>query len=52
MNIKVVVFLFLQDCFTFMDRGFVFRLINMYMDNFMPGDPKVIEYSTLYQFYC
>ena len=24
-----------------MDRGFVFRLINMYVDNFGPGDPKV-----------
>jgi len=34
----------LQQCFTFMDRGFVFRLINMYIDNFHPTDPRVREH--------
>ncbi|KAI2660393.1 Dedicator of cytokinesis protein 9 [Labeo rohita] len=32
-------------CFTFMDRGFVFKQINNYMNCFMPGDTK-----TLYEF--
>lgn len=26
-----------------MDRGFVFRLINSYMDNFSPGDPRALH---------
>lgn len=30
-----------QRCFTFMDRGFVLKQINNYMNCFMPGDPKV-----------
>lgn len=30
-----------QRCFTFMDRGFVFKQINNYMNCFVPGDPKV-----------
>uniref|UniRef100_A0A3Q3M1Q5 Dedicator of cytokinesis 9b n=1 Tax=Mastacembelus armatus TaxID=205130 RepID=A0A3Q3M1Q5_9TELE len=37
--------LFIKRCFTFMDRGFVFKQINNYMNCFMPGDPK-----TLYEF--
>ncbi|XP_034720249.1 dedicator of cytokinesis protein 9 isoform X3 [Etheostoma cragini] len=36
---------FIKRCFTFMDRGFIFKLINNYMNCFMPGDPK-----TLYEF--
>ncbi|XP_044001761.1 dedicator of cytokinesis protein 9 isoform X3 [Aphidius gifuensis] len=35
--------LFLKKCLTFMDRGFVFSLINNYMDNFKPGDPKILH---------
>ena len=33
-----------QRCFTFMDRGFIFKQINTYISCFMPGDPKV-EFS-------
>uniref|UniRef100_A0A8C4WV33 Dedicator of cytokinesis 9 n=1 Tax=Eptatretus burgeri TaxID=7764 RepID=A0A8C4WV33_EPTBU len=29
-----------QRCFTLMDRGFVFQLINQYMSEFNPGDTK------------
>ncbi|XP_016894015.1 dedicator of cytokinesis protein 9-like isoform X3 [Cynoglossus semilaevis] len=36
---------FIKRCFTFMDRGFVFKQINNYMNYFVPGDPK-----TLYEF--
>ncbi|KAM6958210.1 dedicator of cytokinesis protein 9-like isoform 4-T4 [Tautogolabrus adspersus] len=36
---------FIKRCFTFMDRGFVFKQINNYMNCFVPGDPK-----TLYEF--
>uniref|UniRef100_A0A8C4HHZ6 Dedicator of cytokinesis 9b n=1 Tax=Dicentrarchus labrax TaxID=13489 RepID=A0A8C4HHZ6_DICLA len=32
---------FIKRCFTFMDRGFVFKQINNYMNCFVPGDPKV-----------
>lgn len=34
---------FIQRCFTFMDRGFVFKQINNYMNCFVPGDPKVLK---------
>uniref|UniRef100_A0A8C6LJ83 Dedicator of cytokinesis 9b n=1 Tax=Nothobranchius furzeri TaxID=105023 RepID=A0A8C6LJ83_NOTFU len=34
--------LFIKRCFTFMDRGFVFKLINNYMNCFLPGDPKTL----------
>ncbi|XP_034950532.1 dedicator of cytokinesis protein 9 isoform X2 [Chelonus insularis] len=34
---------FLKKCLTFMDRGFVFTLINDYMDNFSPGDSKTLQ---------
>ncbi|XP_043462362.1 dedicator of cytokinesis protein 9 isoform X3 [Leptopilina heterotoma] len=34
---------FLKRCLTFMDRGFVFRLINSYMDNFAPGDSRTLH---------
>ncbi|XP_068165077.1 dedicator of cytokinesis protein 9 isoform X5 [Antennarius striatus] len=36
---------FIKRCFTFMDRGFVFKQINNYTNCFVPGDPK-----TLYEF--
>jgi len=32
---------FVKNCFTYLDRGFVFKLVNLYMDNFAPGDYKV-----------
>ncbi|XP_054915051.1 dedicator of cytokinesis protein 9-like isoform X2 [Poeciliopsis prolifica] len=34
--------LFIKRCFTFMDRGFVFKQINNYMNCFVPGDPKTL----------
>lgn len=34
---------FPQRCFTFMDRGFVFKQINNYISCFAPGDPKVLS---------
>ncbi|XP_046699682.1 dedicator of cytokinesis protein 9 isoform X1 [Silurus meridionalis] len=37
--------LFIKRCFTFMDRGFVFKQINNYINCFMPGDAR-----TLYEF--
>ncbi|KAM5181968.1 dedicator of cytokinesis protein 9 isoform 1-T1 [Mantella aurantiaca] len=33
---------FIKRCFTFMDRGFVFKQINNYMSFFAPGDPKTL----------
>ncbi|KAJ8389777.1 hypothetical protein AAFF_G00114830 [Aldrovandia affinis] len=36
---------FIKRCFTFMDRGFVFKQINNYIHCFLPGDSK-----TLYEF--
>ncbi|KAL1021694.1 hypothetical protein UPYG_G00016730 [Umbra pygmaea] len=36
---------FIKRCFTFMDRGFIFKQINNYMNCFLPGEPK-----TLYEF--
>ncbi|ETE67985.1 Dedicator of cytokinesis protein 10 [Ophiophagus hannah] len=35
---------FLKQCFTFMDRGFVFKLINNYISMFGPGDDKMINH--------
>jgi len=34
-------FMCFQKCFTFMDRGFVFRLVSKYLENFNPADGKV-----------
>uniref|UniRef100_A0A7N8XNN0 Dedicator of cytokinesis 9 n=1 Tax=Mastacembelus armatus TaxID=205130 RepID=A0A7N8XNN0_9TELE len=31
---------FIKRCFNLMDRGFVFKQINNYINCFMPGDPK------------
>ncbi|XP_038604845.1 dedicator of cytokinesis protein 10 isoform X3 [Tachyglossus aculeatus] len=33
---------FLKHCFTFMDRGFVFKMINSYISMFSPSDPKIL----------
>ncbi|KAM9038084.1 dedicator of cytokinesis protein 9 isoform 2-T2 [Sarcophilus harrisii] len=33
---------FIKRCFTFMDRGFVFKQINNYISCFAPGDPKTL----------
>ncbi|XP_058447960.1 dedicator of cytokinesis protein 9 isoform X2 [Malaya genurostris] len=34
---------FVKRCLTFMDRGFVFRLIRIYMDRWGPGDSRVLQ---------
>ncbi|XP_063975168.1 dedicator of cytokinesis protein 9 isoform X2 [Diachasmimorpha longicaudata] len=34
---------FLKKCLTFMDRGFVFTLINQYMSHFTPGDARALQ---------
>ncbi|XP_039210727.1 dedicator of cytokinesis protein 11 isoform X1 [Crotalus tigris] len=37
---------FLKRCLTFMDRGFIFNLINDYISGFSPKDPKLlVEYK-------
>ncbi|XP_029460346.1 dedicator of cytokinesis protein 9 isoform X2 [Rhinatrema bivittatum] len=33
---------FIKRCFTFMDRGFVFKQINNYISCFSPADPKAL----------
>ncbi|XP_061482555.1 dedicator of cytokinesis protein 9 isoform X2 [Rhineura floridana] len=33
---------FIKRCFTFMDRGFVFKQINNYISFFAPADPKTL----------
>lgn len=35
--------MFVKKCVTLMDRGFVFRIIRMYMDRFAPGDPRTLQ---------
>lgn len=40
---------FLKKCLSLMDRGFIFRLIKLYMDKFNPGDPRALqEYKFLF----
>lgn len=34
---------FVKRCLTLMDRGFVFRLIRLYMDKWSPGDPRTLQ---------
>ncbi|RZC34337.1 dedicator of cytokinesis protein 9 [Asbolus verrucosus] len=34
---------FLKKCLSLMDRGFVFKLINLYMEKFNPGDPRILQ---------
>lgn len=37
---------FIKRCLTFMDRGFVFKLIRLYLDRFSSSDPRVLyEYK-------
>ncbi|XP_029112772.1 dedicator of cytokinesis protein 9-like isoform X5 [Scleropages formosus] len=33
---------FIKRCFTFMDRGFIFKQINSYISCFAPGEPKTL----------
>lgn len=35
--------LFVKKCLTLMDRGFVFKLIRIYMDRFSPGDHRTLQ---------
>lgn len=38
--------LFVKRCLTFMDRGFVFKLIRLYLDRFSSSDPRILyEYK-------
>lgn len=32
---------FVKDSFTYLDRGFVFKLVNIYIEHFNHQDPKV-----------
>ncbi|RUS77352.1 hypothetical protein EGW08_014889 [Elysia chlorotica] len=34
---------FVKSCFTLMDRGYVFRLVSKYIENFNPGDSKTLH---------
>ncbi|KAJ8916213.1 hypothetical protein NQ315_016352 [Exocentrus adspersus] len=34
---------FLKKCLSLLDRGFIFKLINNYMDKFNPGDPRLLQ---------
>uniref|UniRef100_A0A182K3W5 Dedicator of cytokinesis protein 9 n=1 Tax=Anopheles christyi TaxID=43041 RepID=A0A182K3W5_9DIPT len=34
---------FVKRCLSFMDRGFVFRLIRVYMDRWGPGDSRILQ---------
>ncbi|XP_055550318.1 dedicator of cytokinesis protein 9 isoform X4 [Wyeomyia smithii] len=34
---------FVKRCLTFMDRGFVFRLIRIFMDRWGPGDSRILQ---------
>lgn len=36
-------FNFFQRCLTFMDRGFVFKLINLYVDKFAYGGSRTLH---------
>ncbi|KAM4772704.1 dedicator of cytokinesis protein 10-like isoform 2-T2 [Rhinophrynus dorsalis] len=40
---------FLKRCFTFMDRGFVFKMISSYISMFSPGDHKIL-YQCKFEF--
>ncbi|KAJ8350269.1 hypothetical protein SKAU_G00253990 [Synaphobranchus kaupii] len=41
--------IFIKRCFTFMDRGFVFKQINNYINCFLPGDSKTL-YELKFEF--
>ncbi|XP_055599906.1 dedicator of cytokinesis protein 9 isoform X2 [Uranotaenia lowii] len=34
---------FVKRCLSFMDRGFVFKLIRLYMDRWGPGDSRILQ---------
>ncbi|PVD19166.1 hypothetical protein C0Q70_21731 [Pomacea canaliculata] len=34
---------FVKNCFTLMDRGYVFRLVSKHLEHFVPGDLKVLH---------
>ncbi|KRF81799.1 dedicator of cytokinesis protein 9 isoform X9 [Drosophila virilis] len=34
---------FVRQCLSYMDRGFVFKLIRFYMEQFAPGNPRVLH---------
>ncbi|XP_076453954.1 dedicator of cytokinesis protein 9-like isoform X3 [Babylonia areolata] len=40
---------FVRSCFSLMDRGFVFRMVHKYMENFVPGDQKPL-YDLKFEF--
>uniref|UniRef100_A0A803T6B6 Dedicator of cytokinesis 11 n=1 Tax=Anolis carolinensis TaxID=28377 RepID=A0A803T6B6_ANOCA len=45
-NVNFSLASFLKRCLTFMDRGFIFNLINDYVSGFSPKDPKLlVEYK-------
>lgn len=35
--------MFVKRCLTLMDRGFVFKVIRLYMDKWSPGDPRTLQ---------
>ncbi|XP_078544670.1 dedicator of cytokinesis protein 11 isoform X1 [Lissotriton helveticus] len=45
-NVNFSLASFIKRCLTFLDRGFIFNLINDYMSAFSPKDPKILtEYK-------
>ncbi|XP_042336149.1 dedicator of cytokinesis protein 11 isoform X2 [Sceloporus undulatus] len=45
-NVNFSLASFLKRCLTFMDRGYIFNLINDYISGFSPKDPKLlVEYK-------
>ncbi|XP_070173876.1 dedicator of cytokinesis protein 9-like isoform X3 [Littorina saxatilis] len=40
---------FVKSCFTLMDRGYVFRLVSKYVENFVPGEQKPL-YDLKFEF--
>lgn len=34
---------FVKRCLTLMDRGFVFKIVRLYMDKWSPGDPRTLQ---------
>ncbi|XP_055386706.1 dedicator of cytokinesis protein 9 isoform X2 [Condylostylus longicornis] len=34
---------FIKRCLSYMDRGFIFKLIRFYMERFSPGDPRILQ---------
>ena len=45
--------MFIRDCLTHLDRGFVFEIVNYIKDQFNPPDTQVcISLYCLYYLYC